>query len=79
MRVIGSIEDPSVIRVILEHLELWLVRSRPPPRIHDPPVCMHDTDRYSTPYITDEHSQLPLNDDYLYHDPEYSWEDYIQS
>src|SRR5664280_510305 len=38
MRVISSIEDPSVIRDILKHLGLWLVRSRPPPKIHDPPI-----------------------------------------
>ncbi|MEK7374505.1 MAG: hypothetical protein AABZ85_05690, partial [Thermodesulfobacteriota bacterium] len=38
MRVISSIEDPSVIRAILKHLGIWLVRSRPPPKIHDPPV-----------------------------------------
>jgi len=27
MCVIGSIEDPSVIRAILEHLGLWLARA----------------------------------------------------
>ena len=27
MRVIGSIEDPSVIRAILKHLGLWLGKS----------------------------------------------------
>jgi hypothetical protein len=32
MRVIGSIEDPSVIRAILEHLGLWLCRSRRLPK-----------------------------------------------
>jgi uncharacterized membrane protein YidH (DUF202 family) len=32
MRGIGSIEDPSVIRAILEHLGLWLARARPPPK-----------------------------------------------
>jgi len=79
MRVIGSIEDPAMIRAVLEHLGLWLVRSRPPPKIYDPPVCIHNMGRYSTPYITDEHCQLPLSDDYLYHDPEYSWDDYIRS
>ena len=31
MRIISFIEDPSVIREILTHLGLWLVRSRPPP------------------------------------------------
>jgi hypothetical protein len=30
MRIISSIEDPSVIRAILKHLGIWLVRSRPP-------------------------------------------------
>jgi hypothetical protein len=33
MRVISSIEDPSVIRDILNHLGLWLIRARPPPKI----------------------------------------------
>ena len=79
MRIISSIEDPSIIRAILEHLGLWLVRSRPPPKIHAPPVCVHNTGRPTASCITDEHSQLPPNYDYLYHDPEYSWEDYIQS
>ena len=31
MRIISFIEDPSVIRVILEHLGLWLARTRTPP------------------------------------------------
>ena len=79
MRVIGSIEDPSVIRAILEHLGIWLVRSRPPPKIHDPPVFVHNNGRPTASNITDDHSQLPVNDDYLYRDPEYSWEEYIQS
>ena len=37
MRVISAIDDRQVILAILEHLGLWLVRSRPPPKIHDPP------------------------------------------
>jgi len=73
MRVISSIEDPSVIRDILKHLGIWLVRSRPPPKIHDPPVCMHSTGRPAAPYIMDDVCcQLPVNDDHLYQDPEYS-------
>ncbi len=32
MRIISSIEDPSVIRAILDHLGIWLVRARPPPK-----------------------------------------------
>ncbi|HEU18513.1 MAG TPA: hypothetical protein ENO00_03900 [Deltaproteobacteria bacterium] len=79
MRVISSIEDPAVIPAILEHLGLWLARSRPPPKIHDPPACPHDMGRHSKPYIENEHSQLPPNYDYLYRDPEYSWDDYVQS
>ena len=38
MRVIASIEDPKVIRRILEHLGLWLANVRPVPRAHSPPV-----------------------------------------
>ena len=80
MRVISSIEDPSVIRAILNHLGIWLVRSRPPPKIHDPPVCIHSTGRPAAPYIMDDVCcQLPVNDDHLYRDPEYSWDEYIQS
>lgn len=45
IRVISSIEDLSVIRVILEYQVLWLVRLRPPPKITAPPVGMHRTDR----------------------------------
>jgi hypothetical protein len=79
MRII-SIEDPSVIRAILEHLRLWLVRARPPPKIHAPSVCMHSTGRTAAPYTMDDVSQLPLNDGdgRFYRDPEYFWDDYIQ-
>ena len=38
MWVISAIDDRQVIRDILEHLGLWLVKARPPPKIHDPPV-----------------------------------------
>ncbi|WP_139198480.1 hypothetical protein [Syntrophus gentianae] len=34
MRIISFIEDAQVIRDILTHLGLWLVRSRPPPKMH---------------------------------------------
>ena len=78
MRVISSIEDPSGIRDILEHLGFWLVRacpgpdpgSRPPPKIHAPPAADD---------VMDDLSQLPIHDDHLYGDPQYSWDDYIQS
>ena len=78
MRVIGSIEDPSVIRAILEHLGLWLVRSRPPPKIHDPPVLC--TLRHRLPHP----SRMTLTNPTSYRslpcgDPQYSWDDYIQA
>ena len=79
MRIISFIEDQQVIRVILEHLGLWLARARPPPKIHDPPVRMLSTGRSAASYIMDDVSQLPINDDHLYRDPEYSWDDYIQA
>jgi hypothetical protein len=79
MRIISFIEDPSVIRSILEHLGLWLARARPPPKIHDPPVCVRSTGRPTAPYVMDDISQLPIYDEHLYRDPEYSWDDYIQA
>ena len=41
MRIISFIEDPLVIRAILEHLGLWLVRAKPPPKAHAPPICQY--------------------------------------
>ena len=46
MRISSSIEEPSVIRAILDHLGLWLARARPPPKIHDPPVCLQRVIRF---------------------------------
>ena len=77
MRIISFIEDAQVIRAILEHLGLWLARSRPPPRIHDPPVCTHD--RSAAPCIADDVSQIFVRDDHFYGDHQYSWDDYIQA
>jgi hypothetical protein len=31
MRISSSIEDPSVIRAILDHLGIWIIKSKPPP------------------------------------------------
>jgi hypothetical protein len=76
-RIISFIENPSVIRAILSHLGLWLARARPPPKIHDPPVCVHGTGGPIDPVVMDD---LPINnDDHLYRDPEYTWDDYIQA
>jgi hypothetical protein len=77
MRIIGFIEDGQVIRAILEHLGVWLVRSRPPPKIHDPPV--YGTGRSAAPSIVDDVSQNPIHDDHLYGDPQYAWDGYTQA
>jgi hypothetical protein len=69
MRVISAIDDRQVIRAILEHLGLWLVRSRPPPKIHDPPNI-----EYATADL-----QIQPHPDIIYGDPEYTWDEYIQS
>jgi len=58
-----------VIRAILEHLGLWRVRSRPPPKIHDPPI---------REYAAADHP-LQTHADTIYGDPEYTWDEYIQS
>jgi len=63
MRIIGSIEDPSVIRTILEQLGLWLVRSRPPPKIHNPPNI-----EYATADL-----QIQPHTEIICGDREYSW------
>ena len=79
MRIIGSIEDPSVICAILEHLGLWLARARPPPKVHDPPVRIHRAGRRPAPPISNDDSQIPAHDDHLHGDPQYSWDDYIEA
>jgi hypothetical protein len=67
MRIIGLIEDMSVIRDILQHLGLWLIRSRPPPKIHAPP-CRE--------YVAAD-LQIQHHPDTIYGDPEYTWDEYI--
>ncbi|MDD4862299.1 MAG: transposase [Smithellaceae bacterium] len=71
MRIISFIEDAQVIREILTHLGLWLGRSRPPPKIHDPPNIEYAPSDYLA------HAPHPQTDAFA--DPEYSWDDYIQS
>ena len=69
MRVISSIEDPSVIRDILNHLGLWLARARPPPKAHSLPLR-----EYAACDL-----QLQTHADTIYGDPEYTWDEYVQS
>jgi len=68
-----------MIRAILEHLGIWLVRAGPPPKIHAPPVRLHSTGEPIDSFIRDDVSQLPIDDDHLYRNPEYSWDDYLQA
>ena len=75
MRIISFIENPSVIRDILNHLGLWLVKARPPPKAHTPPM-RHDRD--IAPYA-DGDLQLQTHADTIYGDPEYTWDEYIQA
>jgi len=79
MRIISFIEDAQIIRDILTHLGLWLVRSRPPPactRTADrPKICAATlSSKASDSYAHPPHQQADS-----YTDPEYSWDDYIQS
>ena len=69
MRIISFIEDGQVIRAILEHFGLWLARARPPPNIHALPVG-----EYAVADL-----QHQTHTDTIYGDPEYTWDDYIQS
>ena len=68
MEIINFIENAEVICAILEHLGIWLVRSRPPPRIHAPPTS-ESADLRNHP-----HQQTGI-----YPDPDYSWDEYILS
>ena len=82
MRIISFIEDPSVIRDILNHLGLWLARARPPPKAHTPPIREYaaafggDMLRKPAGIAT-----CPRNEhaDTIYGDPEYTWDEYVQS
>jgi hypothetical protein len=78
MRIITFIGDREVIKAILKHLGLWLVKSRPIPKAHAPPAP-NWSESGQAGYVLDQFSQLPMNDDPLYRDPDYPWEAYLQS
>ena len=74
---ISFIEDREVIQIFLKHLGLWLVKSKPVPYLIREP-----TPQARAPpagYLRDPFSQLPMNDDPLYRDPDYPWDAYLQS
>ena len=62
MRVISVIEQPAIIKKILQHLGLWEMKARPPPKTSASQPNVH---------IDKSDSQVPPCEDYLYHDPEY--------
>lgn len=45
MCIISSIEDTAVIRTILEHPDIWLIRSRPPPNTPGMTICDHNASK----------------------------------
>jgi len=55
MRIVAAIENPEVIRRILEHLGLWLANARPTPRALSPPGLR--------PLTEDSYSQLPAREE----------------
>ena len=75
MRIISFIEAQSVIRDILNHLGLWLVRARPPPKAHAPPEGHVGV----VSLCADGDLQFQTHADTIYGDPEYTWDEYIQS
>ena len=73
MKVISFIEDPEVIKKILKHLGLWLVKRKPSPRANAPPVHIHlDYSRRGVgPSGPEADSQIPSLDNYFHIDPDY--------
>jgi hypothetical protein len=78
MRILAFMEDREVIKAILKHLGLWLVKSKPAPKAHAPPA-LKQIGPGSARYLLDHFCQLSLNDDHLHRDPDSSWEAYLQS
>jgi hypothetical protein len=72
------IQDREVIKAILKHLGLWVVKLPPAPMAHAPPVLNQHGSGQAI-YVLDQFSQLPINDDHLHRDPDYPWEAYLQS
>jgi hypothetical protein len=86
MRIISFIEDREVIKAILKHRGLWRLKSKPVPywirepipKAHAPPARNQDGSGQAR-YVLDQISQLPMNDEHLYRDPDYPWEAYVLS
>jgi hypothetical protein len=50
MRVLSVIEDPPVVRKILDHLGLWQAHQRPPPSAIEPIAFLGDV----LPWVADD-------------------------
>ena len=68
MKIISFIDDSEIIKKILNHLGLWDVKRKPPPRANGPPI--------EASSICDDPS-APGVDDYLI-DPDYPIETYLK-
>jgi hypothetical protein len=67
MRIIAFIEDEQLVKKILQHLNLWDVKSKPPPCANGPPT---------ESFIIYNESSSPSADDYLI-DADYPMETYL--
>jgi len=62
MKIISFIDQPEVVKQILQHIGLWVFEKRPPPKTKPPP----------SEYYADE--QIPVYDSV---DPDYPFEAYL--
>ena len=61
MKIISFIEDDLIVKTILQHLDLWDVKSKPPPRANSPPTeSVIIFDESSSPSVDDPPSLLFL-------------------
>ena len=56
MRIIAFIDDQQIVKKILQHLDLWDVKRKPPPRSNDPPT---------ESFIIYDETSSPGADDYI--------------
>ena len=67
MKIISFIEDEEVIDKILNHLGLWEVKARPPPKVKTASVTI---------YLDDSESQISSPDSF-YPPPDYPVDSYV--
>ena len=68
MRIISIIQDQEVVKTILKHLGLWLIRSKPPAKAHGSPSCK---------YAEDDTDHTAVYANAICGDPDYPWDAYI--